>query len=105
MIDIRKIIQGKNLTELDIQILQYIIDHIDTVLQMGVRNIAKVNYTSPATVIRLSKKLGYTGFVDMYYQLLPQVKKLEVQQTGVMGDFPEIRPQDFFQYNTMEDIE
>lgn len=105
MIDIRKIIQGKKLTELDIQILQYIIDHIDTVLQMGVRHIAKENYTSPATVVRLSKKLGYTGFVDMYYQLLPQVKKLEVRQAGGMKDFPEIRPQDFFKYNTMEDIE
>ncbi|MBH8596003.1 MurR/RpiR family transcriptional regulator [Thermoactinomyces intermedius] len=105
MIDLRKMFHGKNLTELDKQILQYIIEHIDTVLQMGVRKVAKANYTSPATVIRLSKKLGYTGFVDMYYQLLPQVKKMEVRPGGRRKDFPEIRPQDFFQYNTMEDIE
>jgi DNA-binding MurR/RpiR family transcriptional regulator len=105
LIDLRKMFHGKNLTELDKQILQYIIEHIDTVLQMGVRKVAKANYTSPATVIRLSKKLGYTGFVDMYYQLLPQVKKMEIRPGGRMKDFPEIRPQDFFQYNTMEDIE
>jgi len=105
MIDISKLSKGKNLTELDVQILKYIVENIDTVLQKGVREIAKENYTSPATVIRLSKKLGYTGFVDMYYQLVPQVKKVELQPTEVIGDFPEIRPQDFFQYNTMEDFE
>ncbi|MDV2888571.1 MurR/RpiR family transcriptional regulator, partial [Alkalihalophilus pseudofirmus] len=68
MIDISKLIQGKNLTELDVQLLQYIIDNLDNVLQKGVRTIAKENYTSPATVIRLSKKMGYSGFVDMYYK-------------------------------------
>lgn len=91
MIDLRKMFHGKNLTELDKQILQYIIEHIDTVLQMGVRKVAKANYTSPATVIRLAKKLGYTGFVDMYYQLLPQVKKMEVRPGGRMKEFPEIQ--------------
>lgn len=103
--DISKIIQGKNLTELDIQIVQYIIDNIEDVLQKGVRVIAKENYTSPATVIRLSKKLGYTGFIDMYYQLLPMVKNVETPQSGVIGDFPDIIQHNFFKYNTMEDIE
>lgn len=104
MIDISKLTQGKNLTELDAQILKYIVENIDTVLQKGVREIARDNYTSSATVIRLSKKLGYTGFVDMYYQLVPQVKKASLQQTEVIGDFPEIRLQDFFEYNTMEEV-
>ncbi|MBP3041178.1 MurR/RpiR family transcriptional regulator [Bacillaceae bacterium Marseille-Q3522] len=104
MVDISKIIQGKNLTELDVQVLQYIVDHIDSVLQKGVREIAKENFTSPATVIRLSKKMGYTGFIDMYYHLLPLVEKVVVQQTGAIGDFPVISPEDFFHYNTKEDI-
>ncbi|WP_245831878.1 MurR/RpiR family transcriptional regulator [Oceanobacillus senegalensis] len=105
VIDINKLIQGKNLTELDVQVLNYIVQNIDTVLYKGVREIAKENYTSPATVIRLSKKLGYTGFVDMYYQLVPLVNSAKLQQTEIIGDFPEIRLQDFFEYNTMEEIE
>ncbi|PGL72829.1 MurR/RpiR family transcriptional regulator [Bacillus sp. AFS055030] len=105
MIDIRKIIQGKNLSEVEIQIVQYIINHIDTVLQMGVRKIAKENFTSPATVIRLSKKLGYAGFVDMYYQLLPLVKKVELTTSGVVGDFLEISERDFLNNNSIEDIQ
>lgn len=105
MIDISKIIQGKNVTDLDVQILKYMIENIDHVLQKGVRGIAKENYTSPATVIRLSKKLGYTGFVDMYYNLFPLVKNVEVQQSGVIGDFPEISTKEFFNYHTMDEIE
>jgi DNA-binding MurR/RpiR family transcriptional regulator len=105
MIDISKIIQGKNLTEIEVQIVQYIITNIDTVLQMGVRKIAKENFTSPATVIRLSKKLGYAGFVDMYYQLLPLVKKAVLPQSGASGDFLKISEKDFLDYNSMEDVQ
>ena len=56
MNDISKLIQGKNLSELDIKILHYIIENIDDVLERGVREIAKDNFTSPSTIIRLSKK-------------------------------------------------
>lgn len=105
MIDISKIVQGKNLTEIDVQLVQYIIENIDTVLQMGVRKIAKENFTSPATVIRLSKKLGYTGFVDMYYQLLPLVKRADLPQNGVMEDFLEISEKDFLDHNSLEDFQ
>ena len=73
MVDIAKLFQGKELSESDQQLLAYIINNMDTVLQMGVRQIAKENYTSPASVIRLSKKLGYTGFIDLYYHVLPLV--------------------------------
>ncbi|MFB7138421.1 MurR/RpiR family transcriptional regulator [Gottfriedia sp. NPDC056225] len=105
MVDISKIVQGKNLTEIEIQVVQYIITNIDTVLQMGVRKIAKENFTSPATVIRLSKKLGYSGFVELYYQLLPLVKKAAVSQSEVVGDFLEISEKDFLDYNSMEDVQ
>ncbi|SEN99677.1 transcriptional regulator, RpiR family [Amphibacillus marinus] len=73
--DLTKIVEGKKLNETELTILTYIVDHIDTVLDQGVRTVAKENYTSPSAVMRLSKKLGYNGFVDMYYQLLPLVKR------------------------------
>ncbi|WP_449536868.1 MurR/RpiR family transcriptional regulator [Ferdinandcohnia sp. Marseille-Q9671] len=105
MIDISKIIQGKNLSDIDVQLVQYIVANIDTVLQMGVRKIAKENFTSPATVIRLSKKLGYAGFVDMYYQLLPLVKKADISENALSEDFFEINQRDYMEHNSMEDIE
>ncbi|WP_321434270.1 MurR/RpiR family transcriptional regulator [Trichococcus flocculiformis] len=85
MVDIAKLFQGKELSESDQQLLTYIISNMDTVLQMGVRQIAKENYTSPASIIRLSKKLGYTGFIDLYYHLLPLVNA-ETELTGTSED-------------------
>ncbi|WP_396163272.1 MurR/RpiR family transcriptional regulator [Carnobacterium sp.] len=102
--DISKLIQGKNVTELDIKILNYIIENIDNVLQMGVREIAKKNYTSPSTIIRLSQKLGYTGFVDLYYQLLPMVKKAEVNQQDYTSGMFSIHQQDLLNYTTDQEI-
>lgn len=77
MLDLSKLTDGKQLTDLDKEILDYFVDHIDEVQDMGVREVAKAAYTSPASVIRLSKKLGYAGFTDMYYSLLPLIKKAE----------------------------
>ena len=105
MKDISKLIQGKKLSELDIKVLHYIIENIDDVLDKGVRGVAKDNYTSPSTIIRLSKKLGYTGFIDLYYQLLPMVKRTVGQQTDNDEDFLRISQQDFFKENSKEDID
>ena len=77
MIDLSKLTAGKKLTSLEKAILQYFVAHIDTVQDMGVRAVASETYTSPASVIRYHKKLGDTGFTDMYYSLLPMIKKAE----------------------------
>lgn len=73
--DLEKFISGKQLTVLELSILDYIVKNIDEIQEMGVREVAEVTYTSPASVIRLSKKLGYTGYTDMYYSFLPIIKK------------------------------
>ena len=105
MNDISKLIQGKNLSELDEKIVHYIIEHIDDILEKGVRGVAKDNYTSPSTIIRLAKKLGYTGFIDLYYQILPMVKKIEGSQADNDEEFLRINQEDFFKENSREDIE
>ena len=63
--DIYKIADNYKLTETERQILEYILKNIDNVLDKGVREVAQANYTSATTIIKLSKKLGYTGYVDM----------------------------------------
>lgn len=72
--DISKIIENKGLTERETEVLKYIIENIDNVNKMGVRGIAKKNFTSTSTIMRLSKKLGYSGFLEMQYNLLSIVK-------------------------------
>ncbi|MFT8312668.1 MAG: MurR/RpiR family transcriptional regulator [Clostridium sp.] len=68
-LDISKIIDKYHLSKIEEKILIYIINNIDNVKEIGVRGIAKEHYTSTTTIMNLSKKLGYSGFLDMYYNL------------------------------------
>lgn len=77
MYDLNKIIQGKSITETEENVIRYILKNMNTVLEKGVRQIARENFTSSSTIMRLTKKLGYSGFIDMYYQLLPFVESSE----------------------------
>ncbi len=58
MVDLSKLTAGKNLTEVEDSVLRYIIEHMDSMLKMGVRGVAKENYTSTSTIMRLTKKAG-----------------------------------------------
>lgn len=81
LLDLIKFTTGKNLTDLEKQILDYVVENIETLQGVGVREVANETFTSPSSVIRLSKKLGYSGYTDMYYSLLPIVKRAEANRT------------------------
>lgn len=68
-VDVYKMAEKFSLSETEYHVLEYIIQHIDTVLNQGVREVAAQNYTSAATVIKLAKKMGFTGYIDMVYRL------------------------------------
>lgn len=69
-LDLSKITCGVQLTDTERSVLEFLLTHIDDALKLGVRGVAKANYTSTSTVMRLAKKLGYNGFIEMYYKLL-----------------------------------
>lgn len=46
------------------EIGRYILKHGDQVLNMSVKELAKKTYTSPATIVRLCKKIGLEGYND-----------------------------------------
>lgn len=104
MLDLSKLIEGKNLTDMETQVLEYIVGHIDDVMKMGVRGIAKANFTSTSTIMRLTKKLGYTGFIDMHYRLYPLVKGPEDLQDTGMEFIHGFCDNTLFQYNSYETI-
>lgn len=69
MLDITKLFGDIKFTSLEESIITYILNNIDSCTDEGIREIAKKSYTSPSTIIRLSKKLGYSGFVELVYSL------------------------------------
>ncbi|QUH18400.1 MurR/RpiR family transcriptional regulator [Lacticaseibacillus rhamnosus] len=71
---LEKLVAGKNLTETEFTVLRYLVANIDRVLDLGVRGVAKANYTSATTVMRLAHKMGYRGFVEMQYKLMTMLR-------------------------------
>ncbi|MDU7442194.1 MAG: MurR/RpiR family transcriptional regulator, partial [Clostridium sp.] len=69
MLDITKLFGNVKLSQIEETILTYLIENIDICINKGIRSIAKDNFTSPSTIIRLAKKLGYSGFVELMYSL------------------------------------
>lgn len=104
IVDLRKITEGKSLTETETDVLRYIISHMDSVLKMGVQGVAKENFTSTSTIMRLTKKLGYGGFVDMYYKLLPLVGQAEKSTEADMVFINSFCTNSLLQYNSYDDM-
>ena len=69
-LDLNKLTCTASLTDTERAVLEFLLTHIDEALKLGVRGVAKANFTATSTVMRLSRKLGYNGFIEMYYKLL-----------------------------------
>lgn len=67
--DLVKIARDHKLSEREQRALFYMAAHLDSILHEGVRGVAAVNDISPSTVMRLAKKMGYSGYTDMCYQM------------------------------------
>jgi DNA-binding MurR/RpiR family transcriptional regulator len=72
--DLYKFVDKYKLSSTEQNILQFILDHPKQSFDLNVRDLAKINYTSPATIIRLAQKLGYRGYTDMLYRIYFSVK-------------------------------
>lgn len=57
------------LNQIEKSILKYLYDNIDDLKKIGIRKVAKDNYTSTTTVYKLSKKLNFEGYSDMIYNI------------------------------------
>lgn len=61
------------LSENDKFILNYILQNKEICQYMNVSELAQRSMSSPASIVRLSKKLGYSGFSELKYQLKSEV--------------------------------
>lgn len=59
----------KDLGELDREILKYILNNKNVVIGMNIIELADKVHVSKSTVLRLTKKIGFTGFSEFKYYL------------------------------------
>ena len=93
--DLYKLADQYHLNANEQQLLQAVLETAKNGGQCSVREFAAQNYTSPAAVIRLSKKMGYTGYTDMVYRIGFLIQN-EIDNknhasdiTAFIGDIPE----------------
>ncbi|MGL5756991.1 MAG: MurR/RpiR family transcriptional regulator [Paraclostridium sp.] len=57
------------LSNIEQNILQYLYNNIDNLKKIGIRKVAKDNFTSTTIIYKLCKKLGFEGYSDMIYNI------------------------------------
>jgi DNA-binding MurR/RpiR family transcriptional regulator len=57
------------LSTVEQNILKYLYDNIDNLKKIGIRKVAKDNFTSTTIIYKLCKKLGFEGYSDMIYNI------------------------------------
>ena len=69
----------KTLDHLTIQekyLVDYIINNQEDILKKNINELAKLSYTSSATISRLCKKLGFNGYKEFKYQYAAEYSHL-----------------------------
>ena len=61
---IKELFETITLTPKEKNVVQYIQEHPECLLNINAKELAKLTYVSSPTIIRLSKKLGFTGYHD-----------------------------------------
>lgn len=63
------------LSENDLDILSYILANKESVTHTGIHDLSLQSHTSKSTIVRLTQKLGFTGFSEFKYYLKNEKKK------------------------------
>lgn len=69
-------------------VIQYILKEREKIKNKTIKDIAAATYTSPGTIMRLSKKLGYSGFEEFKEDFLAEVHYLDTHFHHINPNYP-----------------
>ncbi len=64
MLKLELVLQGTGLSPAESGVNNYVLSHVDDLMHMTIRSLAEACYTTPTTVIRYCRKIGYSGFEE-----------------------------------------
>ncbi|MHC5227828.1 MurR/RpiR family transcriptional regulator [Enterococcus sp. LJL99] len=67
--DIEIITKGKALSKNELSNLEYLYYHIEELEGVPLKDISKLLFTSPSTIVRLAQKLDFSGYLELAYFL------------------------------------
>lgn len=81
--------QQENFTQTEKRIADYLEKNFQTAVNMTIEELAKKTYTSHSAIIRMCKKLGYSGFKTFKHELSREVYRLQQQlNESIDPNFP-----------------
>lgn len=69
-----KMMRIKDLTPVERQVTDYIINHIDEMGNIGIVELGEKSFSSPTTIKRLCNKLGIESYIDFRVQISQEVE-------------------------------
>ncbi|CAI0739542.1 DNA-binding transcriptional repressor RpiR [Serratia quinivorans] len=66
-VNFKQVFSQADLSKTDLAILNCILDNPDACIDEGIRALSARCYSSPSTVVRLAKKLGFRGYLELVY--------------------------------------
>lgn len=88
MIILEKLKNSNQFSNNEKLVAQYLLSYDQNILKLSTADIAKETYTSPATAIRLAKKLGYNGWLELRDAIATEKQYLESQISDIDPNFP-----------------
>ena len=76
----------ENLSMAERNVLDYLVENKAVLKNFNVEKIAEAAYTSPASVVRMCKKLGYRGFKDFKIDFILSNAKVEIPENKEYND-------------------
>lgn len=73
--ELKELKQLNRLTDTEVQVVDYILSYPHDIEKISSRQLAELTYTSPATVVRICQKLGFSGYSEFKIKYLQEVNQ------------------------------
>lgn len=84
-----------SLTVTEKNVFDYIVENLESVVDFGIIQLSQATFCSPATIVSLLKKLGYSGYSEFKY-------KIKEQSSVLGGDVQAIEKKDIVDKNVKQ---
>lgn len=88
----------KNLSDMDLEILAYVVKHQKQVQNANIIDLSKAVHVSKSSVLRMTKKLGFSGYTEFKYFLKQSDNDDKIAQTTDLIELQEKDIESTYQY-------
>jgi len=74
-LELKELKKLKKLTATEQQVVDYILDEPEEFEKLSSRQLAELTFTSPATIVRICQKLGFSGYAQFKIKYLQEINQ------------------------------